>query len=142
MKFTSPPLVGLVKAMALSLGLFASFAAGCSAGTIGPGGGTGATASDSDDGTAGTGGSDNNSTDIGADLGADFGSSGGTGGDCVKLATWGALGTYGAVPGMDGQDAITAWLNEYSTGEAEYFATKPTITAKYSRAIKSSSCKT
>ena len=25
---------------------------------------------------------------------------------CIKLATWGALGTYGAVPGADGQDAI------------------------------------
>jgi len=28
---------------------------------------------------------------------------------------------------MDGQDAITAWLNEKSTGEAEYFATKPAL---------------
>ena len=50
---------------------------------------------------------------------------------CIKLATWGALGTYGAVPGMDGQDAIVAWLNDNSTGEAEYFPAKPPLTADY-----------
>lgn len=49
---------------------------------------------------------------------------------CIKIATWGALGTFGAVPGMDGQDAIGAWLNENSTGDAEYFAAKPPITAE------------
>lgn len=98
---------------------------GCSAGAAdadgGPDGG-----SDSD----GSGAGGSNNTDLGADLGSDLGSTGGSGGDCVKLATWGALGTYGAVPGMDGQDAITTWLNEYSTGEAEYFAKKPAITAE------------
>ncbi len=50
---------------------------------------------------------------------------------CIKIATWGALGTYGAVPGMDGQDAIVAWLNQNSTGDAEYFAAKPAVTAEY-----------
>lgn len=50
---------------------------------------------------------------------------------CIKVATWGALGAYGAVPGMDGTDAITAWLNSNSTGEADYFATKPAITAEF-----------
>ncbi len=50
---------------------------------------------------------------------------------CIKLATWGALGTFGAVPGMDGTDAITAWLNANSTGEADYTAAKPAITAEY-----------
>ena len=50
---------------------------------------------------------------------------------CIKLATWGGLGTYGAMPGMDGQDAIDRWLNENSTGEAEYFPTKPAITAEF-----------
>lgn len=49
---------------------------------------------------------------------------------CVKVASWGALGNFGAVPGMDGQDAIVAWLNQNSTGEAEYFATKPPITTE------------
>jgi hypothetical protein len=49
---------------------------------------------------------------------------------CIKVATWGALGTYGAVPGQDGTDAITAWLNENSTGDADYFATKPPITTE------------
>lgn len=52
---------------------------------------------------------------------------------CIKLATWGGLGTYGAVPGADGQDAVVAWLNDNSTGEAEYFATKPTVNAEYLR---------
>ncbi len=46
---------------------------------------------------------------------------------CIKITTWGALGTYGAVPGMDGTDAITAWLNANSTGDADYFAAKPVI---------------
>lgn len=50
---------------------------------------------------------------------------------CIKIATWGALGTFGAVPGMDGTDAITAWLNANSTGTADYSATKPAITAEY-----------
>lgn len=49
---------------------------------------------------------------------------------CVSLATWGALGEWGAKPGADGQDAIGSWLNENSTGEAQYFAAKPTITAE------------
>ena len=35
---------------------------------------------------------------------------------CFKLITWGALGTFGAVPGQDGQDAITKWLNDNSSG--------------------------
>jgi len=48
---------------------------------------------------------------------------------CIKLATWGGLGTFGAVPGADGQDAITGWLNSNSTGEAEYFPTKAAIDA-------------
>jgi hypothetical protein len=46
------------------------------------------------------------------------------------VATWGALGTFGAVPGMDGTDAITAYLNENSSGEADYFASKPPINAE------------
>ena len=50
---------------------------------------------------------------------------------CIKLATWGALGTFGAVPGMDGTDAITEYLNMNSTGEADYSATKPAVTADY-----------
>lgn len=50
---------------------------------------------------------------------------------CFKLITWGALGTFGAVPGQDGQDAITKWLNDNSSGEASYTATKPVITADY-----------
>jgi hypothetical protein len=45
------------------------------------------------------------------------------------VATWGALGTYGVVG--DGQDAIVAWLNENSTGDADYWAAKPTLTAEY-----------
>lgn len=50
---------------------------------------------------------------------------------CVKLAVWGALGTYGAgAPGQDGQDAISAWLNENSTGTAEYFSTEPEISSE------------
>lgn len=52
---------------------------------------------------------------------------------CIQLATWGGLGTFGAVPGADGQDAVVAWLNSNSTGEAEYFPTKPAINAEYLR---------
>lgn len=91
----------------------------------------------------GTGGG-NNGTGGGLDV--DGGNTGGTQGEvecttdpvtgekvcvCVKLVTWGGLGTYGAVPGMDGQDAIGAWLNENSTGDADYTAAKPAITAEY-----------
>jgi len=50
---------------------------------------------------------------------------------CFKLITWGALGTFGAVPGQDGQDAITKWLNDNSSGEAAYSAVKPLVTADY-----------
>jgi hypothetical protein len=32
---------------------------------------------------------------------------------------------------MDGQDAIVAWLNANSTGEAEYFPAKPAITTEF-----------
>jgi len=123
--------VSLARMGALGATLVCASVFGCSAGAPGSGGdGDGSDSADSGtDSTdaVGTGGSNN--TDLGADLGADLGSTGGSGGDCIKLATWGALGTYGAVPGMDGQDAITAWLNENSTGEAEYFATKPALTA-------------
>lgn len=50
---------------------------------------------------------------------------------CIKLASWGALGAYGAEGGTgEGLDAIVAWLNENSTGQADYFATKPAITAE------------
>lgn len=50
---------------------------------------------------------------------------------CIKLATWGALGAYGAEGGTgEGLDAIVAWLNDNSTGEAAYFADKPPITAE------------
>jgi hypothetical protein len=48
---------------------------------------------------------------------------------CITVATWGGLGTFGAVPGMDGQDAIGAWLAANSTNDAAYFPTKPAITA-------------
>ncbi len=54
---------------------------------------------------------------------------------CISIATWGALGTYGAVPGMDGQDAVVAWLNANSTGDAEYFPTKPVVTEDYLKAF-------
>lgn len=50
---------------------------------------------------------------------------------CIKLASWGALGAYGAEGGTgEGQDAIVAWLNENSTGDADYFLAKPALTAE------------
>jgi len=126
MNLMSSPLAGFAKTAAASTLLVTSFAVGCTAGAVGSGDG-----SDAADGAGGSGQSTDNNADLsGADLSADGSSSGGGSGVCdLKLATWGALGTYGAVPGMDGQDAITTWLNENSTGEAEYFATKPAITA-------------
>ncbi len=112
-----------------------AFAFGCVAGEP---------STDGVDGAVGAGGMGTDST---ITLDGQGASSSGTGGDsattcsvdpvtgnevcsCVALATWGALGRYGAVPGMDGQDAITAWLNANSTGMAEYFPTKPAITAE------------
>lgn len=50
---------------------------------------------------------------------------------CITVATFGGLGTFGAVPGQDGTDAISAWLNANSTGEAAYFASKPAITKEF-----------
>jgi hypothetical protein len=50
---------------------------------------------------------------------------------CIKLASWGALGAYGAEGGSgEGQDAIVAWLNDNSTGDADYFLAKPALTAE------------
>lgn len=116
-------------------------ALGCSAdgGPGGSGNGSGGLAAGSGSTNAGTGGSG-----AGIQLGTG-GDSMGTGGDrmtecnidpvtgmevcvCIKIATWGGLGTYGANPGGDGSDAISSWLNANSTGEADYFATKPVIT--------------
>ncbi len=94
---------------------------GCSAGEV-PVDGGGGTRSD---GVGVTGGS---GTDSDISLGTGGSATMGKKENCVKLATWGALGEWGAVPGRDGQDAITAWLNETSTGEAEYFPQKPQIT--------------
>src|SRR5688572_30993167 len=91
--------VTLARTAALGAALVCASVFGCSAGAPGSGGdGDGSDSADSGtDSTdaVGTGGSNN--TDLGADLGADLGSTGGSGGDCIKLATWGALGTYGAL---------------------------------------------
>lgn len=125
-----------------ALGLVLSFAWGCGAPPQNGGGGSGS-GSGVGDGQTSTGGGSFTTDLSGGDLsGVDLSATDGSGGGppsecdasghcvCIKLATWGSLGTYGAVPGMDGQDAITAWLNDNSTGEAEYFATKPAISAE------------
>jgi len=131
-------LVPALRAALYSTAIVAGFAFGCSAGAVDDGDGVidGGTdgGGDGADGSTGTGG--NNSTDLGSDLSVDLGATGGVSGECIKIATWGALGTWGAVPGMDGQDAITTWLNDTSTGEAEYFATKPAMTTEALAAYK------
>ena len=50
---------------------------------------------------------------------------------CIKIAMWGGLGVFGTVPGMDGSDAMTEWLNANSTAQAEYSVSKPSITKSY-----------
>lgn len=55
---------------------------------------------------------------------------------CFQVQTWGTFGEFGVVPGIDGTDAITAWLNLNSTGEASHAPTKPVITADTLRPYK------
>jgi|GEM_PF-1008670 len=50
---------------------------------------------------------------------------------CQKLASFGALGVFGAVPGADGTEALGKWLNEKSTVSSTYYPVKPELTREF-----------
>lgn len=50
---------------------------------------------------------------------------------CINIGMLGRNGTYGAVPGEDGNAALVAWLNENSSAAAQNHATKPTLTPEF-----------
>jgi hypothetical protein len=50
---------------------------------------------------------------------------------CINIGMFGRLGTYGAVPGMDSNAALEAWLDANSSAAADTMLTKPTLTAEF-----------